>query len=179
MKYYEAKYIMTKEDETSFHPVDLWTFKSTKSKKRYIVEVEHFPNYFIGIKFFWKGVADSKQRYSLLTNDNEPRSIIMSCIHIMLRYYKHNNSVSFGFVAANNIDADKHPDSPNKRFRFYRRMMLSVFGDKTFLQCYDKDNSIYVLLNRSMLELGKISLHSVEKDIAKWYDGEYSLQPTR
>lgn len=51
------------KDPTTLRITDIWTFKSGKSNKRYIVEVEHFSNRFLGLKFYWKGVADSKDRY--------------------------------------------------------------------------------------------------------------------
>lgn len=72
---------MRSKDPSTLRIVDLWTFKSAKSNKRYIVEVEKFTNHFLGLKFYWKGVANSKLRYSLLTNDYEPRTIVMSCVH--------------------------------------------------------------------------------------------------
>ncbi len=74
--------------------------------KRYIVEVEGFENEFYGLKFYWKGVEKSKDRYSLLTNDYEPRTIMRSCIEVMLEYYRKNRLVSFGFVAAPDLDKD-------------------------------------------------------------------------
>lgn len=123
-------------------------------KKRYIVEVEKFSNHFHGLKFYWKGVVNSKDRYSLLTNDYEPRTIVMSCVHIMLDYFKKDKCASFGFVAANDIEQKAGDHKPNKRFRFYRRMMLSIFGSETFMQGYDINNSIYILVNRDMLEKG-------------------------
>ena len=82
---------MRSKDISTLRIVDLWSFKSTKSHKRYIVEVEYFSNHFFGLKFYWKGVAESKNRYSLLTNDYEPRTIVMSCVYIMLEYFRKNN----------------------------------------------------------------------------------------
>ncbi len=63
----------------------------------------------------------------------------------MLDYFKNDDCSSFGFVAANHIRAGKVQIVPNKRFRFYRRMMLSLFGTETFAQGYDIRNSIYFL----------------------------------
>ena len=63
-------------DPNSLRITDLWTFRSTKSNKRYIIEVEGFHNEFFGLKFYWKGVEKSQFRYSLLTNDYEPRRIV-------------------------------------------------------------------------------------------------------
>ncbi len=128
---------MRSKDPSTLRIIDLWGFRSAKSNKRYIVEVEKFSTHFLGLKFYWKGVADSKDRYSLLTNDYEPRTIVMSCVYIMLEYFRKDDCASFGFVAANDINHSDETIHPNKRFRFYRRMMLSIFGTETFAQGYD------------------------------------------
>lgn len=47
---------MRSKDQSSLRIIDLWTFKSLKNNKRYIVEVEGFENEFYGLKFYWKGV---------------------------------------------------------------------------------------------------------------------------
>lgn len=166
---------MRSKDPSTLRIVDLWTFKSAKSNKRYIVEVEKFTNHFLGLKFYWKGVANSKLRYSLLTNDYEPRTIVMSCVHIMLAYFKRDKCASFGFVAASDLHVPVTHNVPNKRFRFYRRMMLSIFGSETFVQGYDLKNSIYLLINKDMFMRGVISLDKIESEISRLYEGEYSL----
>lgn len=166
---------MRSKDPSTLRIIDLWGFKSTKSNKRYIVEVEKFSNHFIGLKFYWKGVVNSKNRYSLLTNDYEPRTIVMSCVHIMMEYFQKDNCASFGFVAANDLNSRDNHITPNKRFRFYRRMMLSIFGSETFAQGYDVKNSIYLLINRDMLEKGSITVRQIENEISRLYEGEYSL----
>lgn len=79
---------MRSKDQSSLRIIDLWTFKSLKTNKRYIVEVEGFENEFYGLKFYWKEVEKSKDRYSLLTNDYEPRTIVRSCIEVMLQYFR-------------------------------------------------------------------------------------------
>lgn len=165
---------MRSTDPSTLRIIDLWGFQSTKSHKRYIVEVEKFSNHFLGLKFYWKGVVNSKDRYSLLTNDYEPRTIVMSCVYIMLEYFKKDHCASFGFVAADDLNGRNHR-KPNKRFRFYRRMMLSIFGSETFAQGYDLQNSIYLLINREMLENGSVDLPQIEAEISRLYVGEYSL----
>lgn len=166
---------MRSTDPSTLRIIDLWGFKSAKSHKRYIVEVEKFSNHFLGLKFYWKGVANSKNRYSLLTNDYEPRTIVMSCVYIMLKYFSKDNCASFGFVAANDLNTSNNCRTPNKRFRFYRRMMLSIFGSETFAQGYDLQNSIYLILNRKMLKEGAISIPKIETEISRLYEGEYAL----
>lgn len=175
-EHYKASMIMRSKDPSTLRIIDLWVFKSTKSNKRYIVEVEKFSNHFLGLKFYWKGVANSKNRYSLLTNDYEPRTIVMSCVYIMLEYFRKDNCASFGFVAANDLNITNNQTRPNKRFRFYRRMMLSIFGKETFAQAYDINNSIYLLINRDMLEKGIITIPQIEAEISRLYEGDYSLE---
>lgn len=165
---------MRSKDPSTLRITDIWTFRSSKSQKRYLVEVEHFSNRFLGLKFYWKGVAESKDRYSLLTNDYEPRTIVMSCIQVMLDYYRHDEFCSFGFVAAPDLQGGRE-GVPNKRFRFYRNMMLNTFGEKTFIQAYDAETSVYVLINRKSIESGDISLTKIEDEMSRLYEGEFSL----
>lgn len=142
---------MRGKDESSLRIIDLWSFKSTKSNKRYIVEVEGFEHEFYGIKFYWKGVEKSKNRYSLLTNDYEPRTIVRTCIEVMLEYYRKNPLVSFGFVAAPDLEKDIQGKKVNltngsRRFKFYQRMMVNLFGPQTFYQAADTTNTIYLMI---------------------------------
>ena len=173
--FYKAVFVMRSTDPDTLRIVDLWKFRSDKSCKWYIVEVERFSNNFLGLKFYWKGVAASKKRYSMLTNDYEPRKIVMSCIMIMLRYFNEDKCTSFGFVAAPDLDCNGRKQCRNKRFRFYRRMMLSLFSSDHFIQVSDADSSIYLLVNKEMLESGKITLSQIEYEISRLYDGCFTL----
>lgn len=60
--YYKPKFIMRSVEPSSLRITDLWTFKSLKTNKRYIIEVEGYEAEFYGIKFYWKGVEKSKNR---------------------------------------------------------------------------------------------------------------------
>lgn len=171
---------MRSKDPTSLRIIDLWTFKSLKTNKRYIVEVEGFENEFYGLKFYWKGVEKSKNRYSLLTNDYEPRIIVRSCIEVMLDYYRNNRFVSFGFVAAPDLDKDidgkkVNKESGSRRFRFYQRMMINLFGPETFRQVSDTTNTIYLLVNKTQLSNGSITLKDIERKLNQTYLGEYII----
>lgn len=171
---------MRSKDPGSLRIIDLWTFRSLKSNKRYIVEVEGFENEFWGLKFYWKGVEKSKNRYSLLTNDFEPRTIVRSCIEVMLEYYRKNRLVSFGFVAAPDLDKDVKnkkvcKTSGSRRFKFYRRMMINLFGPETFYQVSDTTNTIYLLVNMEQLLKGAITLKDIERKLNQTYNGEYFI----
>lgn len=171
---------MRSKDPSSLRITDLWTFRSIKSNKRYIVEVEGFENEFYGIKFYWKGVEKSKNRYSILTNDFEPRTIVRSCVEVMLEYYRRNPLVSFGFVAAPDLQKDiegKNVDlsDGNRRFKFYQRMMLTLFGPKTFLQASDTTRTIYLMINMAQLSSGVITIKAIETRLNQTYFGEFTI----
>lgn len=166
--------------DISLRIIDLWTFRSTKSNKRYIVEVEGFENEFYGIKFYWKGVEKSKDRYSLLTNDFEPRTIIRSCIEVMLEYYRKNPLVSFGFVAAPDLEKDLkgkniEVESGSRRFKFYQRMMVNLFGPETFYQASDTTNTIYLMINMRQLSTGAVSIMEIEDKLNQTYNGNFVI----
>jgi|GEM_PF-1045409 len=172
---------MRSKDHGSLRIIDLWAFRSIKSNKRYIVEVEGFDNEFYGIKFYWKGVEKSKNRYSMLTNDYEPRIIIRSCIEVMLEYYRRNSLVSFGFVAANDLEKDIKGKKINlsggsRRFRFYQRMMVNLFGPETFYQAADITNTIYLMINMKQLSSGKITIKDIENRLNQTYHGDYVIE---
>lgn len=169
---------MRGKDESSLRIIDLWSFKSTKSNKRYIVEVEGFEHEFYGIKFYWKGVEKSKNRYSLLTNDYEPRTIVRTCIEVMLEYYRKNPLVSFGFVAAPDLEKDIQGKKVNltngsRRFKFYQRMMVNLFGPQTFYQAADTTNTIYLMINMAQLKSGAITFKDIETRLNQTYRGNF------
>lgn len=171
---------MRSKTNNSLRILDLWTFKSVKSNKRYIVEVEGYENDFYGIKFYWKGVEKSKNRYSMLTNDYEPRIIVRSCIEVMLEYYKMNPLASFGFVAAHDLEENIRGKNINieagsRRFRFYQRMMINLFGPETFCQTADTTNTIYLLINNKQLHTGAVSIKDIENKLNQTFQGEYTV----
>ncbi|MDE5610242.1 MAG: hypothetical protein K2I66_07665 [Bacteroidales bacterium] len=96
----------------------------------------------------------------------------------MMRYFERNDCASFGFIAAPDIEKrDTHTSGirENKRFRFYRRLMLSLFGSETFVQIHDTNNVIYFLINKKIWDNGVLTLRDIEDRINEIYAGEYAL----
>ncbi len=54
-------------------------------------------------------------------------------------------------------------------------MMLTLFSNDKFLQVKDVKNSMYLMVNRKMLDSQKISIRHIETEIAKLYVGDYSF----
>lgn len=174
-EYYEPYKIMRDKSSNSPRIIDLWRFKSTKTKRVYIVEVEHFDQNLQAIKFYPKNFSHSSHRYELLTNDFEPRKIVFTCFEIMRRIWEKDNTVSFGFVAASDLDKSKEARGHNRRFRFYRAMVTRYFGNDTFSHIHDDDNRVYLMLNNDMLASGELSVEKIIKSINDIYAGEFNF----
>lgn len=85
----------------------------------------------------------------------------------MLEYFRRNPLISFGFVAAPDLENDiegKNVDSSagSRRFRFYQRMMVNLFGPKTFYQVSDTTNTIYLMINMQQLSSGHLTIKDIE-----------------
>ncbi len=98
----------------------------------------------------------------------------------MLEYYRKNPLVSFGFVAARDLEKDLKGrnidiEYGSRRFRFYQRMMINLFGPETFLQASDTTNTIYLMINMKQLSSGVITIKDIESKLNKTYNGEYII----
>lgn len=157
---YGARFVMRKPpvSEGMLH-IDLWRFKSMKSGKIYLVDVEVYEKHIYGIKFYLRSQAHLKSRYSYQTNDFEPRRIVLSCIYVMKHYHDTDERSSFAFVGAN---SEGEGVECTKRFRFYRRMMNTYFGRKTFEHLVDEKNSAYLMLRRCEVQRNNLSVKEVE-----------------
>ncbi len=129
--------------------VDLYRFTSIKSGLTYIVRVEEYPYNMYAVKFYSKNHRHSDKKYQLLTNTFEPRTIIYTCINIMLSVYKSNPKASFGFIGSNSV-GESH--SNTKRYRVYSRIVATYFSDTFFEHIENIDNSVYMLINKLELE---------------------------
>lgn len=136
--------------------------------------MEHFSNNLIAVKFYYKGVRWSKDRYSLMTNDNEPRRIVYSCLELIKRYYIKDNTISFGFIAAQDSNPQKTRKHENRRFQFYKTVVNYYFGTKTFSHV-DDGSRVYLLLNRQQLKLGAISMQTISDEINRIYEGDFNF----
>lgn len=86
--------------------------------------------------------------------------------------------VSFGFVAAPDLERDikgkkLDPAAGSRRFRFYQRMMINLFGPKTFYQASDTTNTIYLMINMEQLESGAVTFKDIENRLNQTYEGTY------
>lgn len=145
----------------------LYRFKSLKSNKKFIVRVEIYPHSVYVVKFFDKSLSNCPNRYSILTNDKEPRRVIMTCICILKSLHEEDNKSSFAFIGTNCID---EPKKNTKRFRVYKTIVTTQFGDSVFAHFTNEDNSAYLLLRQTELEANKNLLLDIQNQFHKVYE---------
>ncbi|WP_233514941.1 hypothetical protein [Bacteroides sp. OM08-17BH] len=84
-----------------------------------------------------------------MTNTNEPRRIINTCINIMLSIYQENPKASFGFIGSNGFGEDVYC---TKRYRVYSKIIATYFSDKYFYHKENIEKSAYMLINNDALK---------------------------
>lgn len=147
--------------------VFLYRFKSTKSNLVYIVRVEAYMYNIYAVKFYQKSHSLSKDKYRIMTNTNEPRRIINTCINIMLSIYQNDKKASFGFVGANGFNEDI---SCTKRYRVYSRIIATYFSDKHFYHKENIDKSAYMLINNAALDENPNLVGQIESFFIEQYN---------
>lgn len=162
--YYEYKFIMKINSGTVNNVPELfYTFKSTKTKKVYHVHVEIHPNHFYGVKFHLKDHKKIKGKYNIQTNLDEARAVLFTCIRIMLDINQRDPLSSFGFIGSNTISMIirekgkekyipyKEEKSNTRRYKIYKRMMLTFFTNENFEHVYNEEYSTYLMVRKSEL----------------------------
>lgn len=147
--------------------VDLYRFTSIKSGLDYIVRVEEYPNNMYAVKFYLKSHSNSSRKYQLMTNTFEARTVINTCINIMLSVYDQNCMASFGFIGSN---SDGESVSNTKRYRVYSKIIATYFSDKLFMHIENIDKSVYMLVNRRQLALNPTLVEDIEVSFMQMYD---------
>ncbi len=135
-----------------------------KNKQRYIVNVEQYNHYVYSIKFFSKAHRFSENKYRLLTKYYDAPAVIMTCIRIMIFFYKANPYSSFIFVGENGLnEKDKNN---TKRFKVYKRIMETFFAPVTFAHYTYVEKSAYLMLNKDNTESNLLTkIESVMHDL--------------
>ncbi|OJX63118.1 hypothetical protein [Dysgonomonas sp. 37-18] len=142
-------------------PKILYRFKSDITHQVYLVWVEIYPYNLYAIKFHLKRDSGSRLKYNKLTNLNETRPVVKTCIAIMLEIHSKDNKSSFGFIGSNTICDRKiknrtvyihEPEAKTKRYNFYSRMMLTYFSDNIFQHEVIEEKSAYIMLRKAEYE---------------------------
>ena len=127
-----------------------YRFKSDKSHHAYIVRVESYKKHAYCVKFFDKANINSKNKFSLRSNTLEARTILYTMFHIMLDVLKRDEKASFFFIGAE--DEKDQDGMVSRRFRLYRRFVLSTVSDDKFEHFRRNDLSLYILVNKEYVD---------------------------
>lgn len=128
----------------------LYRFKSAKSHVTYLVRAEQFPEHAYCIKFYDKNHQHSDDKYSLLTNTFEVRTILYTIYHILLDVLHRDPHASFFFIGA----SDEHDElgQATRRFNVYRVFTASVVSENFFEHYRHNEMSLYILVNKDTVE---------------------------
>lgn len=126
-----------------------YKFKSARSHHAYVVRVECYKGHAYCVKFFDKANINSKNKFSLRSNTFEARTILYTVFHIMLDVLKRDNKASFFFIGAE--DEKDQKGMVSRRFRLYRRFVISIVSERKFDHYRRNDLSLYVLVNKEYI----------------------------
>lgn len=127
-----------------------YRFRSEKSHHAYIVRVECYTKHAYCVKFFDKANIDSKNKFSLRSNTFEARTILYTVFHIMMDVLGRDEKASFFFIGAE--DEKDQKGMVSRRFRLYRRFVLSTVSGDKFDHYRRNDLSLYILVNREYVD---------------------------
>ena len=148
----------------------LYRFKSEKSHLSYLVRAESYPEHTYCIKFYNKAHQHSDDKYSLLTNTYEVRTILYTVYHILLDVLKRDPSASFFFVGA----SDEHDGvgQATRRFGVYRIFTSSVVGDDYFEHFRFNEMSLYILVNKCAVSDRQQFVERLKAEVCRAYSTE-------
>ncbi len=165
LQHYPYTFLM--RDISGDVPVLVYHFRSPKTRQWYIVRVEEYPSDFYGIKFYLKADRLNPNKFNRLTGLNEPRSIINTCIAILMDLTDTCPEASFGFIGSNIIGEDEYE---TKRFRVYRRMLTTYFSEEQYHHYQIVEKSAYALVSRKALSANP----DLIKKISTYFSDNYT-----
>ena len=141
-------------------------FQVNEVTQTYWVWIEVYQHHFYAVKFHLKAHRHSDFKYNLMTGLYEARQCIRTCMAIMEEVARSDSRASFGFIGANQMN---EPEENTKRFRVYRRFMLTCFGNDEYVHKYNISKSAYMLINRKELAEHPGLLDPIVKGFSELY----------
>lgn len=129
----------------------LYTFRSRRNHTYWVI-IDKCVHNIYGIKFHLKAHRNSERKYNVLTNHGEARTVLYTCMNIMLNEVcAKDEMASVGFVGANKEGEDP---SNTQRFRIYQTLVLTcVRANDVYEHFANEEKSAYILIPRKALEI--------------------------
>ncbi|MGN6398751.1 MAG: hypothetical protein ACTHMI_24500 [Mucilaginibacter sp.] len=146
-------------------------FRFETAAARYTVELERYHHDIFIIKFYRTKDSKNKNKFNIITNENNCTRIILTCIQILLSVLKTYPLASFGFVGANTIKPELgyiEAKRNTKRFRVYKTAMENMVGEQMFHHSMDEIHSTYLMVNNRNKSVEDI-LEKAKKMFEKLY----------
>lgn len=145
-----------------------YRFKSERSHHTYIVRVERYINHTYCVKFFDKAHTDSKDKFCLRTNTFEARTIFYTLYHILLDVLHKDPDASFFFIGAE----DEKDDSiaATRRYKVYRRFVMSTISDRMFEHYRVNELSLYILVNKQSVDSKEVYVEQIADRVKQLYN---------
>jgi|SRR6185437_12438462 len=138
---------------------------------QYIVNVEEYQHEVYIVKFHLAAHALSKWRYCLMTNQQDARRIIYTCVDIGKELHAEFPYASFGFIGnPTKPEIKKKKFFETKRYRVYQNFAKFFFDPELFEHAYNTEKSTYILLNKKNKERHPNLLKSIVKMFQDHYD---------
>lgn len=149
---YALKFIQKQPstDDSDHRFTLVYKFQSSKNKWNYIVRAEYHSGDIFAVKFYAQQHSKSDYKYSKITNQYDVMDILVTTAKLIPELLIDYPSASFGFAGARTIDErSKKVESHemNQRFRVYRNVVATLFGDQTFTHYEYEKISGYLLIN--------------------------------
>lgn len=152
------------KSQTNFRNPHKKVFYKFYAKHRtYLVTLEYYDFQMVAIKYCDVKDKNSPKAYHKIFNDCDASKVIGTCFHIMLHYWQKNKAINFVFYASlrsitnellskKTLSADEIPKFVERykrtRYFVYRYGMINLFSYEYFTQLSDKENCVYVLMNK-------------------------------
>ena len=120
-------------------------------KTKYIVHVEEYSNDLFLLKFHLKKHQRNKDKYLVLTQENNcPKGILSGVLSIALDILRKNEMASFGFIGSPTVNELYNEDylKNTKRFKVYAKLAITFFDPDHFIHHQDVNHSSYLLINK-------------------------------
>jgi hypothetical protein len=127
-----------------------YSFISSKTGKKYIVEFEIFPNELYGMKFYLDDFKKSKDRYKMLTHLGEPRQVLRTLVAVGADFVQRYPEGSIAFVGENRVGEDKNC---TQRYRVYKMLTATMVSGARFEHVILDEQSAYLLINKCVSDI--------------------------
>jgi hypothetical protein len=168
-RFYEFRYIQKNTfNGGDLAAVHILTFRA-RYGTRYVVNVEEYANGVFVLKFYLQNLAGNENKFKKLTRVFDAGAVLSTCVEIVKSFFQKNPFASFAFVGA---WAENEGRGNSKRFRIYKRVVISLISEINFEHHSYPDQSAYLLLNR----IAAVNDPDLHLKIEKMFRGLYNFE---